>query len=90
MQKQGVTDIAFLENYIIDISFAGGHRVIYNLEPKLKTARFRDLMENDIFYRGKLVGNLIRWTGNIEISLEEILIQVGKTPSFEIIDPAEK
>lgn len=77
LHNSEMTGIVFLENYLIEVTLKNGHRIVYNLNAKIKTARFQDLLESEIFFCGELVnGNRIRWMGNIEISLEEILKQV--------------
>lgn len=72
--------VIFLEDYQLDILLSNSHRIIYNLEPKLKTARFSDLSDPEIFSSGDLNDNkVICWNVPAELSLEEILFSVTQT-----------
>lgn len=69
--------VHFKENYSIDILLNSGHRILYNLEPKLLTARFLALQEVGAFQEGVIVdGNRIRWNVETELTLDEVLMSV--------------
>lgn len=74
MQDIKIDQIEFLEDYTMKILLCNGHRIIYDMKPKLKTIRFADLKEKEVFTCGQLINNrIIRWNISMEISLEEIL-----------------
>lgn len=71
-------DISFMEDYQLNILLSSGHRIIYNLRPKLVTARFADLTQPGLFSAGKIIeGKIIRWNSNTELSLDEIILTVN-------------
>lgn len=71
-------EVSFEDGYQLNILLSNGHRIIYNLRPKLCTARFHDISDRRIYEKGKLVnGKVIRWNDNTELSLGEIMINVN-------------
>lgn len=74
-----ILEVKFLENFKVDLYLSNGHRIIYNLKPKLITARFKELECWDYFAQGKIKrGKVIYWDENTELTLGEILINVSK------------
>lgn len=73
-----IKKVSYMENYQLDIMLGNGHRIIYNMEPKLITARFRDLSDRKLFYAGQITdnGKVIRWNENTELSINEIMLHV--------------
>lgn len=72
--------VGFLEGYRLDILLSNGHRIIYNLQPKLVTARFADLNQPELFSKGEVIeGRVICWNANTELSLDEILLYVNNS-----------
>lgn len=77
MHDLKITQVEFLDDYKINILLCNGHGIIYDMKPKLKTIRFIDLAQKEIFVRGQVIGQLIiRWNASTEISLGEILNQI--------------
>lgn len=78
MQNLRIDNVQYLDRYKLNISLSNGHKILFDLEPKLKTARFQELMHEEIFKRGTIVdGKIIRWTEQVEISLEELLLNLS-------------
>lgn len=77
MHDLKISQVEFLDDYRINILLCNGHGIIYDMKPKLKTIRFIDLAQKEIFIRGQVIGQrIIRWNASTEISLGEILNQV--------------
>lgn len=72
-----IDEVKFTDDYLILILLRDGYRLIYDMKPKLVTARFRDLADRKLFSEGILVhsSKTIKWNENTEISIEEILFQ---------------
>lgn len=78
MADARMKDVIFQEDFQLDISLDSGHRIIYNLGPKLETARFSELSDWNIFCSGWLVGGKrICWTTGVELTLNEILLNIN-------------
>lgn len=70
--------VVFQEGYKLDIFLDNGHQIIYNLGPKLETARFQELSDWDVFTKGQLVGEKrICWATGAELSLNEIFLNIN-------------
>lgn len=78
MVTDRIKQAKYEEDYQIIILFQNGNEVIFNMKPKLVTARFHDLEDWDLFCRGKVskCGKIIKWNDNTELSVEEIMLQV--------------
>lgn len=72
-----IAEVKFIEEYIILISLRNGHELVYDMKPRLVTARFRDLADWKLFSEGRIMNSnkIIKWNDNTEISIEEILLQ---------------
>lgn len=72
-----IVEVKFMEDYRILILLKDGHQLLYDMKPKLVTARFRDLMDFKLFSRGTIIhsSKTIKWNENTEISIEEIMLQ---------------
>lgn len=77
MFDQSIKKIILLDDYQICLILCNNHKIIYNLKPKLKTLRFKEIENADIYKAGFLKGNkVIHWSDTTEISLEEILSDI--------------
>lgn len=73
-----IEKIEFWEQYHIKLYLTNGHAVIYNLYPRIKTARFFHLSDEKLFKEGQIVrGDVIKWDGMTEVSLEEIMYDIN-------------
>lgn len=91
MTESKIKNIEFLDNYQIKICLKNEHCIIYNMKPRLDTARFQDLCNPSLFFRGRLVkGHIIQWDYAIELSLEEILNQISENYRDHQRYPPEK
>lgn len=73
----GINKIILEKEYLVEIYLTNGHRIVYDLFPRLNTARFYH-MDEALFKKGQLVnGNMIHWDDSTELSLEEILYDIS-------------
>lgn len=71
-----IEEAVFLKDFEVVILLTDGRRCIYDLKPKLKTVRFYDLGDWEIFSGGQMKnGQVICWENGTELSLEEILTE---------------
>lgn len=67
--------VFFLEDFILEILLDDGRSCVYDMKPKLKTVRFHDLEDGNIFSDGKIKnGQVICWSNGTELSLHEIMM----------------
>lgn len=66
-----ILDVSAGDLYLLKIKFNNGTTLILNLENKVKTARFRQLMDKELFQRVNSDGFSIRWNELTEISVAE-------------------
>lgn len=78
MTEPRIKNVTYEKEYRISIQLQNGHGIIYNMQPKLTTARFRDLECWDIFQAGTVSdsGKSIIWNKHTELSIDEILLQI--------------
>lgn len=78
-----IQEINFFEGYKIELCLSNQHRIVYDMTFRIKTARFLVIKDPDIFKQAKIInGKIIRWANNVEVSLEEIMIQIVGGTSF--------
>lgn len=78
MSEIRMESVEFGDDYRLNILLSNGHGIIYNLKPKLITARFRDICDPEVYKKGRVAkGKIIRWNGNTELTLGEIMLNVN-------------
>ncbi len=66
--------IRFLDDYKIEIVFTDGRENVFDMKTKLRTVRFHDLENVEIFSSGILKnGQVIYWDNGTELSIDEIM-----------------
>lgn len=66
--------IRFLDDYRIEIIFTDGRENVFDMKTKLRTVRFHDLENIEIFSSGILKnGQVICWDNGTELSIDEIM-----------------
>ncbi len=67
-------EIRFLDDYRIEIIFTDGRENVFDMKTKLRTVRFHDLENIEIFSSGILKnGQVICWDNGTELSIDEIM-----------------
>lgn len=78
MNQLTISDVRFLEGQQLEISLSNGHKILYDMSKKIETARFMALKQKELFLQGRVIENrLIVWQDEIELSLDEILLNVS-------------
>lgn len=72
-----ISEMKFKKEYLIVIILDNGEEVVYDMRPRLVSARFWELADWRIFSEGRLVNSnkVIRWNDHTEITIEEIMLQ---------------
>ena len=66
--------VQLLNDYKIAVELDNGSSFVYDLKPKLQTARFTALVDRDFFQSGQLVDNdCIRWSDSLMLYAYEML-----------------
>lgn len=74
-----IAEVKFQPDFCVEIDLTNGHRIIYNLQPKLVTARFKGIDDWNCFCEGEIIdGSRIVWNDSMELSLDEILNSIGR------------
>lgn len=70
-----ITDVEFEKGYYMQISLESGKTIRVGIKNKLESARFQDLKREELFFNGKieLLGRVVQWNENTEITLDEIM-----------------
>lgn len=78
MQKLKITGVEFGDNYFLIVSLSNGHKIMFDMKPMVKTARFQALLDEVTFRKGELTEEgYIQWPGHTELSLEEIMLNLS-------------
>lgn len=66
--------VDFLDHYIIKLELSNNQKVEFDLKPLLKTARFKHIVSQEFFEKGKLMNQCcISWDEVTEIQDYEML-----------------
>lgn len=66
--------VSFLDDYIIKLELSNRTRIMFDLKPLLKTARFKHIVSQEFFEKGKLIDRCcIYWDDVTEIQDYEML-----------------
>lgn len=77
MTDTKMIEVAFDREFHINIVLDNGEKIIYNMRPKLITARFQELSDYKVFLEGAIKGGkAIYWSTGAELSLDEILLNI--------------
>lgn len=77
MTDTKISGLSFDKEFHIHITLNSGHEIIYDMQPKLVTARFQELSDLVVFQSGSLVGGRsICWSTGAELSLDEIFLNI--------------
>lgn len=78
MSNIKIDKIICMPDYQMKLFLSNGHKIIYDMTSKTKTIRFMEISNQNIFNQAELINNkVIRWDETVEITLEEILIEVS-------------
>ena len=72
MNRKYISAVKPLDNYILQVDFVSGSRLLLDMKPYLDKLRFRPLAEAQLWNSAVTNGIFIRF-GNVELSHDEIL-----------------
>lgn len=73
MNRKYISAVAPLDNYILQVDFVSGSRLLLDMKPYLDKLRFRSLADPQLWSSAVTNGIFIRF-GNVELSHDELLI----------------
>ena len=72
MRIRYIDSVKPLEDYILQVDFVSGSRLLLDLKPYLDKIRFRPLLDPQVWSSAVTNGIFVRF-GNVELSHDEIL-----------------
>lgn len=72
MNRKYISAVKPLDNYILQVDFVSGSRLLLDMKPYLDKLRFRPLAEAQLWSSAVTNGIFIR-LGNVELSHDELL-----------------
>lgn len=72
MNRKYISAVKPLDNYILQVDFVSGSRLLLDMKPYLDKLRFRPLAEAQLWSSAATNGIFIRF-GNVELSHDELL-----------------
>lgn len=72
MNRKYISAVKPLDNYILQVDFVSGSRLLLDMKPYLYKLRFRPLAEAQLWSSAVTNGIFIRF-GNVELSHDELL-----------------
>ena len=72
MNRKYISAVKPLDNYILQVDFVSGSRLLLDMKPYLDKLRFRPLAEAQVWSSAVTNGIFIRF-GNVELSHDELL-----------------
>ncbi len=72
MNRKYISAVAPLDNYILQVDFVSGSRLLLDMKPYLGKLRFRPLADPQLWSSAVTNGIFIRF-GNVELSHDELL-----------------
>lgn len=66
------------DDYLLIVRLDNGHSVTVNMKQKLRTARFSDLMDKQLFAAAETDGKAVHWPGGPSLAVNEIMEIVAK------------
>lgn len=72
MNRKYISAVAPLDNYILQVDFVSGSRLLLDMKPYLGKLRFRPLTDPQLWSSAVTNGIFIRF-GNVELSHDELL-----------------
>lgn len=72
MNRKYISAVKPLDNYILQVDFMSGSRLLLDMKPYLDKLRFRPLAEAQLWSSAVTNGIFIRF-GNVELSHDELL-----------------
>ena len=72
MERNYISAVVPLAQYILQVDFRSGSRLLLDMKPHLRQIRFRPLLDPQVWNSAVTNGIFVRF-GNVELSHDEIL-----------------
>ena len=72
MNRKYISAVKPLDNYILQVDFVSGSRLLLDMKPYLDKLRFRPLAEAQL-WSSAVTNGIFIWFGNVELSHDELL-----------------
>ncbi len=72
MQRKYISAVAPLDDYILQVDFISGSRLLLDIKPHLDRLRFRPLCRDEVWRSAETNGVFVRF-GSVELSHDEIM-----------------
>ena len=82
MGRRYLTAVAPLPDYILQVDFVSGARLLLDMKPYLDKIRFRPLADPKVWARAGTSGIFVRF-GNVELSHDELLAMAEREHTTE-------
>lgn len=79
MERRYISAVASLADYILQVDFMSGSRLLLDMKPYLDKIRFRSLADPQVWNSVVTNGIFVRF-GHVELSHDEVLSMVEQEP----------
>ena len=79
MDRRYISAVQPLSDYVLQVDFVSGSRLLLDMKPYLDKCRFRTLREPDVWNSAVTNGICVRF-GNVELSHDELLTMAEQHP----------
>ena len=78
MRELKIAAVRAHDQYLITVRFDNHHSIILDMQEKIKTARFSNLSDLELFYQATTDGRAILWPNGISIATNEMVELLAK------------
>ena len=79
MNRKYISAVKPLDNYILQVDFVSGSRLLLDMKPYLDSIRFRSLVRPEVWSSAETNGVFVRF-GSVELSHDELMAMAEQGP----------
>lgn len=79
MYRRYISSVAPLADYILQVDFVSGSRLLLDMKPYLDSIRFRSLVRPEVWSSAETNGVFVRF-GSVELSHDELMAMAEQGP----------
>ena len=79
MNRKYISAVTPLDNYILQVDFVSGSRLLLDMKPYLDSIRFRSLVRPEVWSSAETNGVFVRF-GSVELSHDELMAMAEQGP----------
>lgn len=79
MYRKYISSVAPLADYILQVDFVSGSRLLLDMKPYLDSIRFRSLVRPEVWSSAETNGVFVRF-GSVELSHDELMAMAEQGP----------